>query len=106
MSTSAFHLQDQSSSYLHEFCFSGPRRCRLPPLPLRPRRSPFFQGNLTQSTQINAKRDAELQDDIIDIIAMNASGLWRGACAGRVGNFKFVPFFLLFQSFAKNFEKF
>ena len=31
-----------------------------------------------------------LQDDIIDIIAMNASGLWRGACAGRVGNFKFV----------------
>jgi hypothetical protein len=30
------------------------------------------------------------KDDIIDIIAMNASGLWRGACAGRVGNFKFV----------------
>ena len=54
----------------------------------------------------SSKRDAELQDDIIDIIAMNASGLWRGACAGRVGNFKFVPFFLLFQSFAKNFEKF
>ena len=42
----------------------------------------------------NSKRDAELQDDIIDIIAMNASGLWRGACAGRVGNFKFVAFFI------------
>ena len=35
---------------------------------------------------------SQLQDDIIDIIAMNASGLWRGACAGRVGNFKFVVF--------------
>ena len=53
----------------------------------------------------SSKRDAELQDDIIDIIAMNASGLWRGACAGRVGNFKFVAF-LIFQSFAKCFEKF
>ena len=35
---------------------------------------------------------SQLQDDIIDIIAMNASGLWRGACAGRVGNFKCVVF--------------
>ena len=42
----------------------------------------------------NLKRDAELQDDIIDIIAMNASGLWREDCAGRVGNFKFVAFFI------------
>ena len=39
---------------------------------------------------------SQLQDDIIDIIAMNASGLWRGACAGRVGNFKFVVFCSLF----------
>ena len=39
---------------------------------------------------------SQLQDDIIDIIAMNASGLWRGACAGRVGNFKFVVFSSLF----------
>ena len=39
---------------------------------------------------------SQLQDDIIDIIAMNASGLWRGACAGRVGNFKFVFFLSLF----------
>lgn len=30
------------------------------------------------------------RDDIIDIIAMNASGLWRGRCGGKVGNFKFV----------------
>ena len=39
---------------------------------------------------------SQLQDDIIDIIAMNASGLWRGACAGRVGNFKFVVFLSFF----------
>ena len=30
------------------------------------------------------------KDDIIDIISMNASGLWRGKCEGKVGNFKFV----------------
>jgi len=30
------------------------------------------------------------KDDIIDIIAMNASGLWRGRYGGKVGNFKFV----------------
>jgi len=28
--------------------------------------------------------------DIIDIIAMNPGGLWRGRCGERVGNFKFV----------------
>ena len=54
----------------------------------------------------SSKRDAELQDDIIDIIAMNASGLWRGACAGRVGNFKFVPFcFNLSQKNLRSFKK-
>lgn len=30
------------------------------------------------------------KDDLIDIIAMNASGLWRGRCGDRVGNFKFI----------------
>lgn len=30
------------------------------------------------------------KDDLIDIIAMNAGGLWRGRCRDRVGNFKFV----------------
>lgn len=30
------------------------------------------------------------KDDVIDIITMNASGLWRGRCAGKVGNFKFI----------------
>jgi len=30
------------------------------------------------------------RDDLIDIIDMNASGLWRGKCGDRVGNFKFV----------------
>ena len=54
LSTSAFHLDDQS--YLPTFCFSGSCRCRLPPLPLRPRRAPFFQGNLRQNSQINASR--------------------------------------------------
>eukprot|EP00090_Calanus_glacialis_P008472 TRINITY_DN16825_c0_g1_i1.p1 TRINITY_DN16825_c0_g1~~TRINITY_DN16825_c0_g1_i1.p1 ORF type:complete len:563 (-),score=138.93 TRINITY_DN16825_c0_g1_i1:64-1752(-) len=28
--------------------------------------------------------------DLIDIINTNASGLWRGRCNGKVGNFKFV----------------
>ena len=28
--------------------------------------------------------------DVINIISMNASGLWKGKCKGRVGNFKFV----------------
>jgi hypothetical protein len=28
--------------------------------------------------------------DIIDIISMNASGLWRGKSQGRVGHFKFI----------------
>jgi len=31
-----------------------------------------------------------LKGDMIDIISMNASGLWKGKCQGRVGNFKFV----------------
>ena len=60
--------------------------------------SPYDRDALRFSKEICCKTlklmhpepDAELQDDIIDIIAMNASGLWRGACAGRVGNFKFV----------------
>jgi len=30
------------------------------------------------------------KDDVIDIIAMNASGLWRGRCGDRVGHFKFI----------------
>jgi len=30
------------------------------------------------------------KDDIIDIISMNASGLWRGRCGNKVGNFKFI----------------
>ncbi|XP_068085600.1 uncharacterized protein [Anabrus simplex] len=28
--------------------------------------------------------------DIIDIVAMNPSGLWRGVCHKRIGNFKFI----------------
>ena len=28
--------------------------------------------------------------DIIDVISMNPSGLWRGALHGRVGTFKFI----------------
>merc|ERR1719320_68677 len=30
------------------------------------------------------------KDDVIDFIAMNASGLWRGRCGDRVGHFKFI----------------
>jgi hypothetical protein len=30
------------------------------------------------------------KDDLIDIIAMKAGGLWRGRCGHRVGTFKFV----------------
>ena len=30
------------------------------------------------------------KDDLIDIIDMNAGGLWRGRCGHRVGYFKFV----------------
>ena len=52
-----------------------------------------------QNIQRGIHDDGELQDDIIDIIAMNASGLWRGACAGRVGNFKFVLFLNLLDFF-------
>ncbi|XP_055678170.1 uncharacterized protein LOC129786931 isoform X4 [Lutzomyia longipalpis] len=28
--------------------------------------------------------------DIIDVISMNTSGIWRGRCNGRVGHFKFI----------------
>ena len=28
--------------------------------------------------------------DLIEIISMNPSGLWKGKCATRVGNFKFI----------------
>ena len=28
--------------------------------------------------------------DLIEIISMNPSGLWKGKCAARVGNFKFI----------------
>ncbi|XP_055716043.1 uncharacterized protein LOC129809922 isoform X2 [Phlebotomus papatasi] len=28
--------------------------------------------------------------DIIDVISMNASGVWRGRCNGRIGHFKFI----------------
>lgn len=30
------------------------------------------------------------KDDIIDIIAKNPSGLWKGCVDGRVGHFKFI----------------
>ena len=30
------------------------------------------------------------KDDLIDTIAMNAGGLWRGRCGHRVGYFKFI----------------
>ena len=33
--------------------------------------------------------------DIIDIISMNPSGLWRGKSQGRVGHFKFINVELL-----------
>ena len=28
--------------------------------------------------------------DMIEVLEMNPSGLWRGRCNGRVGNFKFI----------------
>lgn len=28
--------------------------------------------------------------DIIEVISMNASGIWRGRCHGRLGHFKFI----------------
>ena len=28
--------------------------------------------------------------DLIDVISMNPSGLWRGRCDGRIGHFKFI----------------
>ncbi|XP_055921333.1 uncharacterized protein LOC129952626 [Eupeodes corollae] len=28
--------------------------------------------------------------DIIDVLSMNASGIWRGRCHGRIGHFKFI----------------
>lgn len=28
--------------------------------------------------------------DIIDVLSMNASGIWRGFCNGRIGHFKFI----------------
>ncbi|KAJ8972936.1 hypothetical protein NQ317_006123 [Molorchus minor] len=33
--------------------------------------------------------------DIIDIVSMNASGLWRGICRGKKGTFKFINVKLL-----------
>lgn len=28
--------------------------------------------------------------DIIEVISMNASGIWRGRCHGKLGHFKFI----------------
>ena len=28
--------------------------------------------------------------DIIDVLSMNASGIWKGRCHGRLGHFKFI----------------
>lgn len=28
--------------------------------------------------------------DIIEVMSMNASGIWRGRCHGRIGHFKFI----------------
>uniref|UniRef100_A0A336MS42 CSON006226 protein n=1 Tax=Culicoides sonorensis TaxID=179676 RepID=A0A336MS42_CULSO len=28
--------------------------------------------------------------DVIDVLSMNASGIWRGFCNGRIGHFKFI----------------
>lgn len=28
--------------------------------------------------------------DIVEVMSMNASGIWRGRCHGRVGHFKFI----------------
>lgn len=28
--------------------------------------------------------------DIIEVLSMNASGIWKGRCHGRVGHFKFI----------------
>ncbi|KAG8267685.1 regulation of protein autoubiquitination, variant 2 [Homalodisca vitripennis] len=36
--------------------------------------------------------------DIIEVLSMNASGLWRGRAHGRVGNFKFINVELLNES--------
>lgn len=28
--------------------------------------------------------------DIVEVLSMNASGIWRGRCHGRIGHFKFI----------------
>lgn len=28
--------------------------------------------------------------DLIEVISMNASGIWRGRCHSRIGHFKFI----------------
>ena len=33
--------------------------------------------------------------DVIDVISMNPSGLWRGRCENRIGHFKFITVELL-----------
>lgn len=34
--------------------------------------------------------DQRQKGDIIEVISMNASGVWRGRCHGRLGFFKFI----------------
>lgn len=33
---------------------------------------------------------SQQKGDIIDVLSMNASGIWKGRCHGRLGHFKFI----------------
>jgi hypothetical protein len=43
----------------------------------------------------NLKLFSFQRGDLIDVISMNPSGLWRGRCDSRVGHFKFITVELL-----------
>lgn len=43
--------------------------------------------------------------DIIDVLSMNASGIWRGHCHGRLGHFKFINVEVISEQRMKNFNK-
>ncbi|XP_039151140.1 uncharacterized protein LOC6729061 isoform X3 [Drosophila simulans] len=40
--------------------------------------------------------------DLIDVLSMNASGIWKGRCHGRVGHFKFINVEVLPEQRMKN----
>lgn len=50
----------------------------------------FRQLSLTSLLLTHTLLGSQQKGDIIDVLSMNASGIWKGRCHGRIGHFKFI----------------